>query len=172
MSAAWAETLHCRVRVSGAMLALNRWVHAGLLVVVLVLSAQRPALLLLLCLPASSYYLGRRAIRLCHNRSITALRWTTDDHWIWQRRDGREVRGRLLHAIVLNHYAVWLRLRPEHRRVGSTAVWLAADSLAPDVHRRLRVRLTLWQPEHAEPHGVDAFQQRLSNLWATVRRRR
>lgn len=172
MSRPFSETLHCRVQVSTYMLTLNRGVHAVVLAVVLALSLYRPILLLLAPVIAMSHHREQRRIRLSGAGSIHQLRWAAGDQWTWRRNDGREVRGRLLDATVLGHYAVILRLRSEQRRFGTTTVLLAADGLAPAVHRRLRARLTLWQPERAEADAYELMPEWLSRLRTVARARR
>lgn len=150
----------------------NHCVHGAALAVVLALALYRPILVLLVPLLALSYNRAVRTLRLGAAGSVVALRWTANDELTWQRRDGREVRGRLRHATVLGHHAVLLRLSAGQRRFAATPVLLAGDSLAPEVHRRLRARITLWQPARSEIDFFEPVQERLSNLRAAVRRGR
>lgn len=172
MSGAFAETLHCRVRVSGYLLAFNRVVHASAFAVMLALAWYRPYLLIALPVLGLSCWRAERAIRLRRPDSVLRLRWAEGNHWMWQQNNERIVRGQLLDATVIGPHVVILRLRAAHRRFGTAAVLLAADSLAPDVHRRLRACLTLWQPEDVALDFISRLQQRLSSLRAVVQRRR
>src|SRR5699024_4864632 len=149
----------------------NLWLHAAALAVVLALALYRP--LLLLCVPVVvfSYWHRRRDLRLLRADSIGELRWGADDRWTWLLNSGQSARGRLLHATVLGRYFVLLRLRGEGRRFTTLTVPLAADSLAPDVHRRLRARLTLWRPDEDTHDAAALLQSSVSRLRAFVARR-
>lgn len=157
MSNVFADTLHCSVRVSAWQLAFNRYVHALALAVTLAVALYRPAFLLLTIAIGVSYVVELRRARLGTRKSVHVMRWQADGNWVWQRRDGVSVRGTLTGATVLGRHAVILRLLPEGRRMVATPVFLPADSLAPDTHRRLRARLTMWYPasrtarSHAQP---------------------
>lgn len=171
MSRPFTETLHCEVRVSARALAFNRGIHGLAFAVVAALALYRP--LLLACVPviALSFRQAARMIRLSHARSVRHLRWLPHGPWVWQRNDGAEYRGHLRHATVLGRHGVILRLRAERQRVGTTTVVVMADSLPAATHRRLRARLTLWQPPDDTFDLLAGVQDRLARIAAAVRRR-
>ncbi|HLQ85461.1 MAG TPA: protein YgfX [Salinisphaeraceae bacterium] len=165
MSNPFTATLVCRVRVSAQLSAINRCSHAAALAVILMLGLYRPLLLLLLPALAFSFQRSRGKIYLQSENSIVFLRWLPDDRLFWQVRDGREYSGHLRAAIVFGEHAAFLRLRPAHRRFATTALLLPRDSLAPHQHRRLRARLTIWQPPQPWHHCRQLLRQWLANWW-------
>jgi len=139
-----AAVLHCRIQPSRRLRVFSIFVHITALAVVVTLAWHRPWLWLLLPPIAVSHYLCSRRVRLASPASIHALRWEgTSPELEWYCRDGRIVRGQLVSALTLGGHTVVLRLRPANRRLATSALCLPADSLDPDTHRRLRVRLTV-----------------------------
>lgn len=167
----FVETLHCPVYVSARLCAFNRCVHAGAMGIVLALAVYRPAMLLLVAAVAYSYLYNRRGLRLQSGASISRLLWLPDQSWTWRTNDGRRIDGRLLDATVLGRFFVLLRLQADDPNTGVTTVALAADSLPPEVHRRLRARLTLWRPESHAHDPAALLQDHFARLRSLLFRR-
>lgn len=167
----FSRTLYCDIRVSALLCAVNAYAHAVALGVVLALALYRPLLLLLMLPVMCGCWRQRSALQLRRARSICALSWHVDDRWTWRRRDGAAVEGALVHATVVGRLCVVLHLREQGRKIGSTAVPLAYDSLAPDVHRHLRARLTLWTPAPPPHDPMTLLNDQVARLKSFVSRR-
>ncbi len=143
---AFADTLHGKVRVSAWQLAFNRIVHGCALGIVLALAVYRPLYLLIAVVIALSYLVGERRARLATRKSVQTIRWQADGDWRWQRTGGVVERGQLVGATVIGCHIVILRLRRDGSRWLPLPVFLPADSLDADTHRRLRGRLAMRRP--------------------------
>jgi len=145
-------------------------VHAAALLLIMALAWYRPALLLLLVPVALSFCYCRMQTAARMRTGVCRLLWDAEGTWTWWRNDGQYAHGRLLGATVMGRHLVILRLRNERHRWRTTMLCLAGDSLDTASHRRLRARLTLWQPAAADP--IQHLRQRIAVLWARLRLRR
>lgn len=164
----FAARLSARVRVSPRLCRFNRWVHALALGVLLAMALYRPSLLPLSLVIGVSFWSLRRRVLLAAAHSVCWLSWADDGHWTWQTRAGQRHQGYLQHATVLGRHCVFLQLRATEHRF-ATVVPLAADSMLPSIHRRLRARLTLWSPPAHDRD--DLLQVGIERLRAFMARR-
>lgn len=167
-SGAFVGMWHGTVRMSPRLRWFNLGIHAVAMAVVMLLAWNRPLLTLLLPLVIGSGWHCRRGLLLQRKRSVHALCWQLDGHWLWQRRDGSEVSGRLLEATVLGRFCVLLRLQAQDRRFITTTVILASDSLPSTAHRHLRARLTLWQADRQPSAAMAWLRQQRQRLGAAL----
>ena len=135
-----SDFFECRWHASGQLLAAYLAAQLLALIAICLLSIPAWARLLgvLLCLAHGAWVLPRH-IRLTHPGAMTRLRHDADGWQLWSRDKGWQAvqlrRDSLaLPLLVLVRY----RLAGE-RRV--RAVCIPGAALAPDQHRRLRVRL-------------------------------
>lgn len=89
------------------------------------------------------------------NGRVVALAARTDGRWAVCYADGRRAVGALLSDSVAHPWLCVVVLRDGWRRV---AVTVPADGLAPDAHRRLRVRLR-WAPKASVRPAVSWSRQ-------------
>ena len=92
----------------------------------------------LLCLAHGAWVLPRH-IRLTHGSAITRLRHDVDGWQLWSRDQGWQAVQLRRDSLALPLVVVVRFRLPGERRV--RAVCIPAAALAPDQHRRLRVRL-------------------------------
>ena len=130
----------CRWRASGHLLAAYLAAQALALISICLLSIPLWARMLgvLACLSHGVWVLPRH-IRLTHPTAITGLRRTAEGWQLWSRATGWQAVQLRRDSMALPMLViVRFSLRGE-RRV--RAVCIPRDALAPDQHRRLRVRL-------------------------------
>ena len=122
----------CRWHASGQLLAAYLAAQSLALISICLLSIPAWAHLLgaLLCLAHGAWVLPRH-IRLTHGSAITRLRHDVDGWQLWSRDKGWQ-------AVQLRRDSLALPLVVVVR---FRAVCIPAAALAPDQHRRLRVRL-------------------------------
>ncbi|MDT4799502.1 hypothetical protein FQZ97_321640 [compost metagenome] len=144
------EPFECRWRASRRLLAVYL-IFLALAVVSLLLAAI-PAFLqlpgLLACLAHALWTLPRRVL-LRSPDSYGGLRHGLDGWQLWSERSGWQ-RVQLRPDSLALPQLIVLRFRRPGRLL-SEGVCLPADSLAPDLHRRLRVRLRFSRDRWAEP---------------------
>jgi toxin CptA len=149
-----SDRFECRWQAS--RLLLTAYLGAQALVLLslycLDISPWAAALGALLCLTHAALVLPR-AIALNHGTAYTGLRHGIDGWQIWSKRDGWQDLHVCNDSVVLPLIVV-LRFRLVcngrlQRRVRSACI--PFDAVAPDIHRRLRVRLKFSRRGSAEP---------------------
>ena len=130
----------CRLHASGQLLAAYLAAQSLALISICLLSIPAWAHLLgaLLCLAHGAWVLPRH-IRLTHGSAITRLRHDVDGWQLWSRDQGWQAVQLRRDSLALPLVVVVRFRLPGERRV--RAVCIPAAALAPDQHRRLRVRL-------------------------------
>ena len=135
-----SDYFECRWQASGQLLAAYLAAQSLALISICLLSLPVWARLLgaLLCLVHGFWVLPRH-IRLTHARAFTGLRRSAEGWQLWSRAKGWQAVQLHRDSLALPFMVlVRFSLRGE-RRVRS--VCIPSDALAPDQHRRLRVRL-------------------------------
>jgi len=87
----------------------------------------------------------RRHVTFSASRSVKRLVWMVENRWELCDAAGACREARLLPAAYVHPFLVILRFATEDKR--RCAVILPPDSIDPDTHRRLRVRLRLQRGE-------------------------
>ncbi|MBW0235243.1 protein YgfX [Pseudomonas sp. D1HM] len=135
-----SKCFECRWHASGQLLAAYLAAQALALISIYLLAVPFWAHVLgvLLCLQHGAWTLPRH-IRLTHGSAFTGLRHDADGWQLYSRADGwQPVQLRRDSLALPGAVIVRFRLRDEWR---VRAVCIPRDALAPDQHRRLRVRL-------------------------------
>ena len=135
-----SDFFECRWHASGQLLAAYLAAQSLALISICLLSLPVWARLLgaLLCLVHGVWVLPRH-IRLTHASALTGLRRSAEGWQLWSRAKGWQAVQLHRDSLALPFMVlVRFSLRGE-RRVRS--VCIPSDALAPDQHRRLRVRL-------------------------------
>ncbi|WP_249671993.1 protein YgfX [Pseudomonas abieticivorans] len=135
-----SDRFECRWRASGRLLAA--YLAAQGLALIALLLLDIPFLLtfagVLLCLAHGAWVLPRQVL-LSHPHAYTRLRRSPDGWALWCARDGWQPVQLLPDSLALPGLVV-LRFRRKGRWWGQ-GLCIPADALAPDQHRRLRLRL-------------------------------
>ena len=90
---------------------------------------------------------------------IVEATWKEDDEWVLRQRSGREVTARLAADTFFRPWLIVLNFRAE---CPIPALVLFADEPDAQTHRRLRVRLRLFQAQAEEDSGEGLLQRWLS----------
>ncbi|MFH6566254.1 MULTISPECIES: protein YgfX [Pseudomonas] len=130
----------CRWHASGQLLAACLAAQALALISICLLSIPVMARVLgvLLCLAYGVWVLPRH-VRLTHAKAFSRLRRDADGWQLWSRARGWQAVQLRRDSLALPWVVIVRFKLPGEWRV--RAVCIPADALAPDQHRRLRVRL-------------------------------
>ncbi len=145
-----SNRFECRWQASGQLLAAYLLAQVFALGSLLLLSVPFwfAALGILLCLAHGAWVIPRHVV-LTHRRAFCGLRCNDAGWQLWSRADGwRAVQLRPDSLALPMIVVLRFRLQGE-RRVRSLCV--PRDALAPDIHRRLRVRLRFSRRRWAAP---------------------
>ncbi|MFL7963148.1 protein YgfX [Pseudomonas kielensis] len=145
-----SNRFECRWQASGQLLAAYLLAQVFALGSLLLLSIASwcAALGVIVCLAHGAWVIPRHVV-LTHRRAFCGLRRNAAGWQLWSRADGwRAVQLRPDSLALPLIIVLRFRLQGE-RRVRSLCV--LRDALAPDVHRRLRVRLRFSRRRWAAP---------------------
>ncbi|SDA90498.1 toxin CptA [Pseudomonas sp. NFACC15-1] len=145
-----SNRFECRWQASGQLLAAYLLAQVFALGSLLLLSIASwcAALGIIVCLAHGAWAIPRHVV-LTHRRAFCGLRHNAAGWQLWSRADGwRAVQLRPDSLALPLIIVLRFRLQGE-RRVRSLCV--LRDALAPDVHRRLRVRLRFSRRRWAAP---------------------
>ncbi|MDF9616030.1 hypothetical protein P5705_00090 [Pseudomonas entomophila] len=154
-----SDRFECRWQGSGRLLTayLASLALAIATLAVVVAPAWLRGLLLVACLAHACWVIPRR-ILLTHPRAITGLRRDARGWRLYCQAEGWQP-VRLCRDSVALPGLVVLRFVPQGRWLGQSQC-VAKDALAPDEHRRLRVRLKFSRRRWSQPVGASLAGER------------
>lgn len=124
---------------------MNVVMHGVAMLTLLGLGWYRSSLLLMMIPLLGSLMGNERILSMQARTSIQRLAWTESDRVEWQLHDGQEQQGRCVGAIARG--AGWVNLEIRTQWPGPRIrIPIPFDSVAPDVHRRLRARCRMAPP--------------------------